>query len=139
MQRERSGVRIIEPLVGIDHRAAGAVHDPRPEPCGIVAQHLMSAEEFSNLRQVGGHRVGYGRHLLEDGLRLARRTVVVLVAVGAAKAVPAIDTESLEQRVVHAVELHPAVAQQQGDVLADLHHRAEVGTPQPAAEEAEFE
>ena len=61
------------------------------------------------------------------------------VAVGAAEAVRGVDAQPLEQRMVDAVERQMAVAQQQPDVLAVLDDRAEVGAPQPVAEEPELD
>lgn len=99
----------------------------------------MAAEQFGDLGQVGGHRVGHVRHLPVDRLRHGGFRAVVIVAVGATQAVGVVDAKPVEQRVVDTVKLDLPVAQQQGDVFAHLHDRAEVGAAQPAAEKPEFE
>ena len=71
----------------------------------------------------------------EENASLGAKIVLEPVFVDAAEAVLIVDHEAVEQRMVHTVKLHRAVVQQQGNVFAHLDHRAEVGTPQPAAEE----
>ena len=107
----RAGAGLLRPaFVGVDHRAAGAVDDPRTERRGIVAQYFMPAEEFGDLGQVYRHRIGHVRHLHVDGLR-SRGKSSVLVAVGTAQAVRIVDAEPVEQRMIHPVELDPPVTQ----------------------------
>ena len=64
--------------------------DPRTKRRGIVAQHLVPAEEFGDLGQVYRHRIGHMRHLHVDRLRRPGPGIVI-VAVSTAQAVRVVD------------------------------------------------
>lgn len=94
----------------------------------------MTAEELGRFGKVGVHGVGPRRVGGIDEYRLGRSgRGVVVVASDAAQTVVPVDGETLQQGVIHAVEIDVPIAQKQPYELSVLYHGAEIARSQSVA------